>query len=508
MKNKYYLHPFLFSLYPVLHLISNNLGKVAASDMVGPVVANGLMVGIALVILRAAYRDRDKAGIGASFFILLFSLFGHLYELVIDFRIFQSDYRPLFIVYMVVLILGIWGIWRLLRNPQALTPGLNLVGLVLVAMQVVMIGGYAFRSLPSEPGSMDSEAAAVSQSQDMPDIYYILLDAYGRADMLQSQYGIDNQEWIDFLEGKGFYVAEEASSNYLRTTLSLYSSLNMQYVEAFIEQETTSKDFTGLEEAISHSAVRHTLEALGYEIFVIPNGINTTSWDNTNNATSPWLKWIDTNFFVSYVNTTLAVVLAQNYLYDLHRTRINNSFVGLETIPQDGTPKFVFAHIIAPHPPFVFNAQGEPIEAIIPYKMTDAIGLSMTSEEYIRGYEAQLRYVNTRMERTITTILERSVKPPIILIQGDHGPGAHFDWESLENNQCLKERSSILSAYYLPDAEAELYPQITPVNSFRLIFNTVFGLDYGLLPDQVYFAPDSNILQTTEITEALTCAME
>jgi hypothetical protein len=409
---------------------------------------------------------------------------------------------------MVVLILGIWGIWRLLRNPQALTPMLNLVGLVLVAMQVLVIGAYAFRSIPGVSGSVDPEKVAVAQPQEMPDIYYIILDAYGRSDILEARYGIDNWEWMDFLKDKGFYVAEQANSNYLRTTLSLYSSLNMQYVEAFVEQESASKDFIGLEQAISNSTVRHTLEELGYEVFVIPNGINTTSWDNTHNATSPWLRWIDTNFFVSYVNTTLAVVLTQNFLYDMQRTRINNSFVGLETIPQDGTPKFVFAHIIAPHPPFVFNAQGEPIEAIIPYNLTDAIGLSMKSEEYIRGYEAQLRYVNTRMEHTITTILERSEKPPIIIVQGDHGPGAHFDWETLENNLCLIERSSILNAYYLPGAEEELYPQITPVNSFRLVFNTVFGLDYDLLPDKVYFAPDSNILQTTEITDSLSCTME
>jgi hypothetical protein len=476
--------------------------------MIGPVVANVLVAGIALVILRVAYRDRDKAGIGASFFTILFSLYGHIYELMLDFQIFQSDYRPLFIVYMVVLILGIWGIWRLLRNPQALTPILNLVGLVLVAMQVLVIGAYAFRSIPGVSGSVDPEKVAVAQPQEMPDIYYIILDAYGRSDILETRYGIDNWEWMDFLKDKGFYVAEHANSNYLRTTLSLYSSLNMQYVEAFVEQESASKNFIGLEQAISNSTVRHTLEELGYKVFVIPNGINTTSWDNTHNATSPWLRWIDTNFFVSYVNTTLAVVLTQNFLYDMQRTRINNSFVGLETIPQDGTPKFVFAHIIAPHPPFVFNAQGEPIEAIIPYNLTDAIGLSMESEEYIRGYEAQLRYVNSRMERTITTILERSEKPPIIIVQGDHGPGAHFDWETLENNLCLIERSSILNAYYLPGAEEELYPQITPVNSFRLVFNTVFGLDYDLLPDKVYFAPDSNILQTTEITDSLSCTME
>jgi hypothetical protein len=47
----------------------------------------------------------------------------------------------------------------------------------------------------------------------------------------------------------------------------------------------------------------------------------------------------------------------------------------------------------------------------------------------------------------------------------------------------------ILNAYYLPDFDHEqLYDEITPVNTFRVVFNQYFGTEYGLLRDQGYFS--------------------
>jgi hypothetical protein len=48
-------------------------------------------------------------------------------------------------------------------------------------------------------------------------------------------------------------------------------------------------------------------------------------------------------------------------------------------------------------------------------------------------------------------------------------------------------RYKILNAYYLPeDGSQNLYSAITPVNSFRLIFDTYFGSNYGLTHDTSY----------------------
>lgn len=55
----------------------------------------------------------------------------------------------------------------------------------------------------------------------------------------------------------------------------------------------------------------------------------------------------------------------------------------------------------------------------------------------------------------------------------------------------LRVKYGILNAYYLPNVDKDalnssLYPSITPVNSFRLVFNLYFDADYELLPDKSY----------------------
>jgi hypothetical protein len=64
-------------------------------------------------------------------------------------------------------------------------------------------------------------------NRDLPDVYYIVLDGYGRADVLSSIFNYDNSEFIEFLKEKGFYVGERSHSNYIETYLSLTSSLNL-----------------------------------------------------------------------------------------------------------------------------------------------------------------------------------------------------------------------------------------------------------------------------------------
>jgi hypothetical protein len=104
------------------------------------------------------------------------------------------------------------------------------------------------------------------------------------------------------------------------------------------------------------------------------------------------------------------------------------------------------------------------------------------------------------LEKTINEILTESQTPPVIIIQGDHGPGGHLDWDS-PSQTCLAERTAILNAYYLPGyTPKQLYPEITPVNSFRVILNHYFGARLELLPDQTYFTSSRLERQVIDIT--------
>jgi hypothetical protein len=108
--------------------------------------------------------------------------------------------------------------------------------------------------------------------------------------------------------------------------------------------------------------------------------------------------------------------------------------------------------------------------------------------------------MNMMLEDAITSILESSEVDPIILIQGDHGPRLLIDWNSIDKS-CPWEAASILSAYYLPNIDQKsLYASISPVNSFRLIFDMYFGSQFGLLEDKTYFSNFARPFRFEDVT--------
>ena len=175
-------------------------------------------------------------------------------------------------------------------------------------------------------------------------------------------------------------------------------------------------------------------------------------------------------------------------LYYYHYLQTQYVFDMLPEVPSLPGKYFVYAHVIVPHPPFIFNPDGSFKKNSMPYTLHDGSDFPGTRQDYIEGYRDQVAYVDMVMEKVITDILAKSTPAPIIIIQADHGPGAFLDWGSAEKTN-LDERMGILNAYYFPGGHSgSLYPSITPVNSFRLLFSEYFGLDYPLLADKVFFS--------------------
>ena len=186
--------------------------------------------------------------------------------------------------------------------------------------------------------------------------------------------------------------------------------------------------------------------------------------------------------------------------YQLHRNRILYTFDHLPDIAAMDGDYFVVAHIVAPRPPFVFGPNGEEIYNARGYSMADGDSYVGTPD-YLEGYRQQLIYTNKLAERMIAEILDASSLPPIIIVQADHGPGSGLVWESVEDT-ILRERMSILNAYYLPGADPDvIYATITPVNSFRVIFNQYFGTEFELLDDKNFFSTASRPYVFSDVTD-------
>ena len=156
-----------------------------------------------------------------------------------------------------------------------------------------------------------------------------------------------------------------------------------------------------------------------------------------------------------------------------HRYRVLSTLEELPDVAESVPgPKFVYAHIIFPHPPYIVNANGNRLKS--------------NPQNELTAYGEQIAYLDSRLTEIVDTLLEKSNPKPIIIIQSDHG--ASIDYEELKIDK--SNRLGILNAYYLPrnpsggNPAAQLYSTITPVNTFRMIFNQYFNGNYGLLEDK------------------------
>jgi hypothetical protein len=423
------------------------------------------------------------------------------------------------LVYWFLLFLLFWSAiaWQVRKrkiDTGKLTLIMNFVSIVLV----MLVGFSWIKSIVRDLGEINVSRAQFEEewnqkvtadeylkkkdSQSMPTIYYIILDGYARQDVLQEKYQFDNTPFIDFLEQKGFYVAEQATSNYKSTALSLSSSLNYMYLNEVARQlGEGSSDENVFKTLIDQNRVFAQFRALGYQIVTFTTGYDFTDLSSADVVLSYGVT--PDNFQNTVIgNTPLSIFLLGNQ-YDWHRQHIQFTLQHLPDITGYSQPTFVFAHVVAPHPPFVLDANGQAVHPNRVYTINDADDFMAigTPQEYAKGYTDQLEYVNSRMNIIIQKILDESKTPPIIIIQSDHGPGMGLDHRVMELSD-LHERMSILNAYYLPGGKTDhLYTGITPVNTFRVIFNEYFGANFPLLEDRNYYSSLFNLFRFVDITD-------
>jgi hypothetical protein len=293
----------------------------------------------------------------------------------------------------------------------------------------------------------------------------------------------------------------------MMTHSSVASSLNFEYINDLEKSFANSSNRGPYNYLISKSNIRDLLKEQGYQFINIEGVALFMRLRDADVYLAP-----KTSIFNELESLLLTTSIADALLerefpdiplinYQTHRNYIKYQFNTLDNVPKIPGKKFVFVHILAPHPPFVFDNIGNPVQPNRPYFGGDANGFFGTEQEYINGYSGELEYINALLKSTINSILEKSQTPPIIIIQGDHGPGTLTSFVSLENT-CLKERFSILNAYYFPDHNySGLSDSITPINSFRVVLNQYFGANLNLLENKQYYITWLKPYQFFEVTQ-------
>ena len=376
--------------------------------------------------------------------------------------------------------------------PKATTAA-NVMAGVMVAVPAAQIAasmaaGVALQeSRPAAPTAATGSLSTAASAND-PDIYYFVLDAYGSADILRDLYDVDIDGFLGALEDRGFYVARESRANYPQTQHSLASTLNMEYLDelaARLGPDYTDRD--PLTRLMKGSKVVSSLRSRGYSFVAFATTPSFVSMNNADFYIEKDAEWT-TEFETSLINATAFRPFFRRLVddYEFKRAKIRHLLERVQDLSDVPGPKFVFAHVLAPHPPFVFAADGSATALDRPYNLGDGWEVYGV-DGYVRGYRDSVQFLNRRMIPVVDAILSGADRPVAIILQGDHGGGVTLDWHQPE--RMIGERFPILNAFLLPGGGARrLYPGISPVNTFRVLYNHYFGADYPLLLDRSYFA--------------------
>ncbi len=522
------LHPVFFACFPVLAFLSENIREIPFYQAYRSLGLAFLSAVLLLFVFRIVIRDWHKAAALASFLLILFFSYGHVYMILKEARIagvLIGRHRFLLPVLALVFLIGTWFVAKKLKNAASLSQQLMLVSIVLFIFPVYTLVAYHFQSRSSE---YERIPETVSQNGDItptlgyqPDVYYIILDAYLRSDILLDEFGYDNSYFLEQLRERGFYVADQATSNYTLTALSLTSSLNMEHLPPTYGGMKKDDYPSALRDHLAHSKTRAVLEMQGYSIIAIASGWISTELTDADMYLEPQIVEIEElrqsgriNAFESiFIRTTALLggidlsVKSENSIINsleapflAHHYFVLSQFDYLERVSTQPGPKFVFAHIISPHSPYVFGPDGELLTSTEAFTWADGVGPRESVDTEIQLYCDQLQYISQRALEAIDVILSNAERPPIILLQADHGPGVRLAWNS-PSNEGIKERMSILSAYLFPDpCQDLLYPSITPVNSFAALFQCTFGQQMELQDDLNYFSPRTDPYQFNDVT--------
>src|SRR4030065_1421713 len=213
MKNIPPLYPVLFATNPVLLLLSGNISDFALAQAFPMIFIIPTLAGIAILLYYHLLKDAHRAGFIVFLSIFWFFHFGTIRLVAGSINIagIQIAQTWFFFIFWTLLFvfLGSSIVWRKVTSPQTIT---NYRSLVCVIIFLVSIGRMAIDLAPRYFQKPDASAIInalppTATLNPFPDIYYIILDGYGNAEILQQVYDYDNTAFLEDLRTRGFYIA-------------------------------------------------------------------------------------------------------------------------------------------------------------------------------------------------------------------------------------------------------------------------------------------------------------
>lgn len=492
------LYPVGLALYSPLNIYARNNLEVPLGDFLVAAFWSVSVTAVATFLLAKWFKDRHLAAAVVSVAVVAFFAYGHVYDLLgrSSVAVFQIQRHRLLLPVWLGLA-GVSGTWlarsRAVGEQTSRVLGWTVTSLLLMA---VLFSPAAVRAIYSESAELDevtaSELIGRRPVADVPrDIYYLIVDEYARADVLQDRFGFSNAEFLSWLRQRGFKVLDRSCANYPYTHLSLASSFNMSYLQHDSEASRPTVPFSTVSSSLRRNRLVTELAKDDYRAVYISR---SDLWPGS----------------VEFENGLEGCNKSSDYLYELVRTTLLRPFHRLwwlhfaepgarehvvctldkieEVAAQQG-PKFVFAHIYATHRPYLFTSSGQALRR----------PGTMAKGDYIQ----QVEFVNRELKQVVTRIIEQSDVEPVIVLQSDHGSKStvEIDGEDEFSDEFAKERLPIFNAVLLPDKpDAEISGATSPVNMFRTIGARYLGWVIEPVPDRFFLASQPPPYRLAEVT--------
>jgi hypothetical protein len=378
-------------LAPTIVLAAYGGTHVSPEHLIRPLGVMTLLAAISFVLVGAATRRWHAAA-----FVTALALLALIGDVVLYFLLALA-----------------WTImaWRSVRqrgslgvSPQ-LTRPLNAV--VATWLGIALVTAVA----ASVPG--DLPAIAPLEVAPGPNVYLILLDGYPRHDSLMEYFGFDNSPFLDALEERGFEVSERSGSDYRSTILVVPSMLHARPVEELLGGlwHGTDAQHRRLWRLLNQAPVTEAFDDAGFETYAIVSPAAGLDWRTADVVQeSPWLTSFERNLVKRGALQGIIPLDA------MHRATILDAFTFLEE-SAGVTQRFVFAHIMSPHDPYVFAADGGPADPC-GNECLNHTGPpnAMLADRFI----SQLRFINGRVIQAVDRIIEADPDGTVIVFS-DHG---------------------------------------------------------------------------------------
>jgi hypothetical protein len=467
----------LFSLLPFLTFLADNAGEAEIDARLVAYAVVLLAIGVAVVLLARRRGPRAAETVAVLFAVVTFLLFQFvLVKKVVGRLGLPPDYLVTTLAWAAGLAVALLIFRRLAREPA--------VWAFALLFGALLAGYSAFAFATGGGGASSGSAGKVpvelrgAEAQG-PDVWFFLLDGYGRADVLREVTGADQGPFLDRLRDRGFDVNPDAAAAYPRTVGSLASTLAMDYVLEPGQEATVNQLAANIR---GRNATVQAFRGLGYRYAAATDYAEISCRDEADICVEPPEGPGFGSRSVVLDATPLgqpARALARRLEGDTPANLMAPDQAARAIIERAGDgPLFVYAHLIVPHPPYRFD--GKCGRSPIP----DINKNDWVPRETGR-YATAVGCVDRQLERAVDAILERDPDAAIVLA-GDHGPAFRVPLTRSANDWTddqIRQRFGILSALRPPPRCAgQVKAPEVPVNTFRAILGCVTGRPVPLLP--------------------------